>query len=112
VLILDEPTRGIDVNAKAEIYDLIRRLAASGTAIMLITSELPEALHLSDHLVVMANGRVTATLDNTATGESRLADEERIIRSALNLGEDLPVEPGEPRRVEAASSQGIGRGAK
>jgi ABC-type sugar transport system ATPase subunit len=92
LLILDEPTRGIDVNAKADIYDLIRRLAAEGTAVMLISSEMPEALHLSDRLVVMAHGRVTADIENSGTDERGLANEEAIIRSALNLGEDEPVD--------------------
>ncbi|MEF2071638.1 sugar ABC transporter ATP-binding protein [Consotaella aegiceratis] len=62
VLILDEPTRGVDVGAKAEIYRIIRELAAQGTAILMVSSELPEVLGLSDRVVVMHEGRVTATL--------------------------------------------------
>ena len=62
VLILDEPTRGVDVGAKFEIYRIIRQLAAEGTAILLISSELPELLGLSDRIVVMHEGRVNATL--------------------------------------------------
>ncbi|MNP46252.1 Xylose import ATP-binding protein XylG [compost metagenome] len=53
ILILDEPTRGVDVGAKFEIYNVIRQLAAQGTAIILISSELPEVMALSDRLVVM-----------------------------------------------------------
>ena len=62
MLILDEPTRGVDVGAKFEIYKIIRQLAAEGTAILLISSELPEVLGLSDRLAVMHEGRLSATL--------------------------------------------------
>ncbi len=62
LLILDEPTRGIDVGAKAEIYRLIDQLANEGLAIMLISSELPEILGLSDRIYVMQNGRITGEL--------------------------------------------------
>jgi ABC-type nitrate/sulfonate/bicarbonate transport system ATPase subunit len=55
LLILDEPTRGVDVGAKFEIYRIIRQLAAEGTAILLVSSELPEVLGLSDRVVVMHN---------------------------------------------------------
>jgi ribose transport system ATP-binding protein len=58
VLILDEPTRGVDVGAKFEIYRVIRELASTGTAIILVSSELPEALAMSDRLVVMREKRV------------------------------------------------------
>jgi len=62
VLILDEPTRGIDVGAKAEIYRLVDELANDGLGIMLISSELPEILGLSDRIYVMQNGRITGEL--------------------------------------------------
>lgn len=55
ILLLDEPTRGVDVGAKFEIYNVIRQLAAAGTAIILVSSELPEVMALSDRLVVMRN---------------------------------------------------------
>ncbi len=77
VLILDEPTHGIDVGAKSEIYELIRRLARSGIAIILISSELPEVLAMADRVVVMCEGRVTATL------ERRDIDEHRILSYAM-----------------------------
>jgi ABC-type sugar transport system ATPase subunit len=71
VLILDEPTRGIDVGAKSTIYRLIGDLVAEGMAIIFISSELPEVLGLSDRVVVMAHGRVMATLDRAeATPET------------------------------------------
>ena len=63
LLVLDEPTRGIDVGAKFEIYALIRELAAAGTAVILVSSELPEALALSDRLLVMRNKRLVQSLD-------------------------------------------------
>jgi L-arabinose transport system ATP-binding protein len=73
VLILDEPTRGIDVGAKAEIYHLIDDLANEGLGIMFISSELPEILGLSDRIYVMQSGRITGELSGaTATEESVL----------------------------------------
>ncbi len=76
VLLLDEPTRGIDVGAKAEIYALIRRLAAGGAGILLASSEMPELLALCDRILVLAGGRVRAEL---AAGE---ATQERILAAA------------------------------
>ncbi|NEC80455.1 sugar ABC transporter ATP-binding protein, partial [Streptomyces sp. SID7958] len=62
VLILDEPTRGIDVGAKVEIYQLINELTAAGAAVLMISSDLPEVLGMSDRVVVMAQGRVAGEL--------------------------------------------------
>ena len=59
VLILDEPTRGIDVGAKTEIFNLIRKLADHGVAVLMINSELPEILGLSDRILVMSAGKLT-----------------------------------------------------
>ena len=71
VLLLDEPTRGIDVGAKAEIYGLIRRLAGEGMAIMMTSSELPELLAVCDRILVLCEGRLTAVLPRVeATEES------------------------------------------
>ena len=71
VIILDEPTRGVDVGAKAEIYRLIRQLAKTGVAILLISSELPEILGMSDRVLVLANGKQTAVLSkHEATPET------------------------------------------
>ena len=66
VLLLDEPTRGIDVGARAEIYGWIERLSAQGLAIVLVSSDLPELLSLSDRVAVLADGVLTATLDRDA----------------------------------------------
>ena len=77
LLILDEPTRAVDVGAKAEIYRLIDQLAAQGMAIMLISSEMPELLALSDRIVVMQGGRLSDPV------EKRDATEEGIVALAL-----------------------------
>jgi len=71
VLILDEPTRGVDIGGKAEIYQIINQLAEQGVAILMISSELPEVLAMSDRILVMHEGRATALLDAaTATQET------------------------------------------
>ena len=77
VFILDEPTRGVDVGARAEIHAIIHHLAADGLAILLISSDLPELLQLSDRILVMAEGRLVAQF---ARGE---ATEETIMRAAV-----------------------------
>ena len=74
VLILDEPTRGVDIGAKREIYELIDRLAKAGKAILMISSDLPEALGISDRLLVMRSGRIVHELNcATATEETVMA---------------------------------------
>ncbi len=71
LLILDEPTRGIDVGAKAEIHRLMCELAADGVAILMISSELPEVLGMSDRVLVMREGRLVAEFDRArATSEA------------------------------------------
>ena len=75
VLILDEPTRGIDVGAKAEIYAIMRQLADEGLGILFISSELPEILGLSDRILVMRRGRIVAQFDAAgATEEAIMSD--------------------------------------
>lgn len=76
VLLMDEPTRGIDVGTKAEIYRLIRELAAKGTAVIAVSSELPELIGLSDRILVMHEGRVSGEVE--ADG----ADDELILTYA------------------------------
>jgi rhamnose transport system ATP-binding protein len=77
VLILDEPTRGIDVGAKAEVHEIIDELAASGMAIILISSDLPEVIAMSDRVLVMREGRQMGMFERAE------ADEERIITAAM-----------------------------
>ncbi|HAU6289160.1 TPA: sugar ABC transporter ATP-binding protein, partial [Klebsiella oxytoca] len=76
ILILDEPTRGIDVGAKAEIYHLISELANRGVAVIMVSSELPEILGMSDRVMVMHEGRITGILDKED------ADQETILSLA------------------------------
>jgi ribose transport system ATP-binding protein len=72
VLFFDEPTRGIDVGAKSEIYKLLRALAAEGKAIVMISSELPEILRMSDRVVVMCEGRITGELSASEATQERI----------------------------------------
>ena len=79
ILIFDEPTRGIDVGAKGEIYKLLDELAASGKSIIMISSELPEVLRMSHRIVVMSEGKVTGVLS------SEEATQEKIMEYATQL---------------------------
>ena len=80
LLIMDEPTRGIDVGAKAEIHRLMSELAAQGLAVLMISSELPEILGMSDRILVMREGRIAAEF---ARGE---ADQETIAHAMMRVG--------------------------
>lgn len=86
LLILDEPTRGVDVGAKAEIYQIIDQLAATGVAILVISSELPEVLGLADRIIVMQDGAITGELGHDQ------ATEEQIL--ALAMASELDVQEG------------------
>ena len=88
ILILDEPTRGVDVGAKAEIYAIVDELAAKGVAVLVISSELPEVLGLADRIIVMQEGRVTGELSHAD------ATEERIL--TLAIADHLSVEGAQP----------------
>ncbi|MCC7008498.1 MAG: sugar ABC transporter ATP-binding protein [Acidobacteria bacterium] len=72
LLIIDEPTRGVDVGAKAEIHALVDELAANGTAILLISSEMPEILHLSTRILVFRDGRIAGELSRAQATQDRL----------------------------------------
>lgn len=72
VLIVDEPTRGIDVGSKAEIHNLIRELAAQGYAVIVISSEMPEVLHVSDRIIAMYSGRVIRSFTSDEVTEDNL----------------------------------------
>jgi len=85
VLIADEPTRGVDVGAKAEIHTLLRKLADDGAAVVMISSELPEVLGMSDRIAVMREGRLVTVLDRSQ------ATEELVASYALGtIGENSP----------------------
>jgi rhamnose transport system ATP-binding protein len=77
ILILDEPTQGVDVGAKAEIHRLVGDLAAQGMGVLLISSELPEILGMSDRVLVMRQGRIAAAFDRAA------ADPESVMAAAF-----------------------------
>ena len=77
VLILDEPTKGVDVGAKAAIYEIMGELAQQGYAIIMISSEMPEILGMSDRIVVMCEGRVTGELSREE------ATQEKILELAM-----------------------------
>jgi ribose transport system ATP-binding protein len=74
ILIFDEPTRGIDVGAKDEIYKLLNELAAAGKAIIMISSELPEVLRLSHRIAVMCEGRITGFLNNAEATQENIME--------------------------------------
>ena len=79
VLILDEPTRGVDVGAKVEIYHVITELAERGIAVIMVSSELPELLGMCDRIIVLSRGRVTGNIDRGHFSQ------ERIMRAATGL---------------------------
>lgn len=79
VLIVDEPTRGVDIGAKAEIHNLLRQLAANGMAILMISSDMPEVLAVSDRVLVMHQGRLAGELSAAA------ATQETIMNYAMGL---------------------------
>jgi ribose transport system ATP-binding protein len=98
ILIFDEPTRGIDVGAKEEIYRLINELAQQGKSIIMISSELPEILRMSHRIVVMSEGRVTGVLDaDEATQES-------VMHYATLRPDENPEDAAELGLTEAAVS--------
>lgn len=80
LFILDEPTRGVDVGAKFDIYALTDRIAAAGNGILFISSELEELLGMADRIVVMSKGEVMGTVARTDS------DRERILRMAFRQG--------------------------
>ncbi|MBQ9564346.1 MAG: sugar ABC transporter ATP-binding protein, partial [Synergistaceae bacterium] len=82
VLIFDEPTRGIDVAAKVEIYEIINSLKKQGVGVVIVSSELPEVMGISDRIIVMCNGRVTGTVD------PRNTTEEEIMTYATRFGDN------------------------
>ncbi len=81
VLVLDEPTRGVDVGAKVEIYELINKMTANGRAVLLVSSDLPEVIGMSDRIVVLAHGRVAGELP--AGGQGRQVTQEQVMALAV-----------------------------
>jgi ABC-type sugar transport system ATPase subunit len=89
VLILDEPTRGVDVGAKADIYRIIGELAAEGIAVIVISSELIEVIGLADRILVMRNGRIVGEVDRAD------ATEQKVLTLAISDTPDLPSHLGD-----------------
>ena len=85
LFIFDEPTRGVDVGAKVEIYNLMNKLTAEGAGIIMISSELPELLGMSDRILVMRGGRITATFDTSSTTQ------EQIVAAAFGVQAGSPA---------------------
>jgi inositol transport system ATP-binding protein len=86
VLIVDEPTRGVDVGAKAEVHQILVELASRGIAVMVISSELPEILAVSDRIVTMRQGRITGEMPAHAATEEKL-----MALMALDQREEMPA---------------------
>ena len=84
ILIIDEPSVGIDIKTKAYLHELIRELSDNGTALLLITSDMPEMITLADHIVVMNDYRIMGEIDNTRDYDTM---SERIM--TLIQGEEL-----------------------
>ena len=95
MLILDEPTRGIDVGAKVEIYQLVNELTASGHAVLMISSDLPEVLGMSDRVLVMAQGRIAGELT------AREATQDAVMALAVGT-----VHPGHAPAAETKDREG------
>ena len=86
VLILDEPTQGIDVGAKAEIYHLMERLTRNGTAVLMISSDMNEVLGMSDRIAVMAKGKIAGVLSREE------ATPHKVLELTLGLHSSAPEE--------------------
>ncbi|NDL64925.1 sugar ABC transporter ATP-binding protein [Acerihabitans arboris] len=93
LLILDEPTRGVDIGAKREIYELIDQLARAGKAVLVISSDLPEAIGISDRLLVMRNGRIVHEMPSaTATEETVMLHATGTFAGQAGKGEGMQYE--------------------
>lgn len=105
VVLLDEPTRGIDVGAKIAVYQLMRDLAKQSVAILMISSELPEVIGMSDRILVMSDGVIAAELP------AGTAEETILAAATGNLGSRAGMArvPRDPRLVDASDPMGIGR---
>ena len=98
ILIFDEPTRGIDVGAKSEIYRLLNDLAHQGKAIIMISSELPEILRMSHRIIVMCEGRITGELNVSE------ATQEKIMIFATQRGGLSNAAESVPNHIESGQA--------
>jgi ABC-type sugar transport system ATPase subunit len=101
VLILSEPTRGIDVGAKAEIYRLIDQMAHRGIGILVISTELPEIMGISDRIVVMFNGRIVGEFTRAEATEEKLIAAAAGVTAAQLPGKDSGLPPAAAGEVSA-----------
>ncbi len=97
VLLLDEPSRGIDVNAKSEIFALIARLATRGYGVLFTSSELKEVMSMSDRILVMSKGRITGEFSRDEATEDKLVTASAASRRIAGLRPE-PGEANEGRR--------------
>ncbi len=109
VLLFDEPTRGIDIGAKAEIYALIERLAAEGKSVIVVSSELPEILRLADRVLVMRQGRIAAELGRDELSEQAIVahavPQSGAGRAELRRSQPASLRGPMPHRTRAASDR-------
>ena len=108
LLIIDEPTRGIDVGTKAEVHRLLSELAGQGLAILMISSELPEVLGMADRVLVVCEGRITADIPrDDATPENVMAAATRSSprRPRSRVSTDLLIEPSSSPAASACSTR-------
>ncbi len=99
LLIMDEPTRGVDVGAKAEIHRLLSELAQQGLAILMISSELPEVLGMSDRILVMREGRIVAEYSRAEATQENIAAAMMQAQNDNHNSDDLPMAENESRAV-------------
>ena len=102
ILIFDEPTRGIDVGAKEEIYRLLNELAAQGKSIIMISSELPEVLRMSHRIAVMSEGRVTGFLDASEATQEAVMHFATLRSQESRAGADQFQPDGIPKTIGTA----------
>jgi rhamnose transport system ATP-binding protein len=91
IIILDEPTKGVDVGAKSAIYEIISNLAAQGYGVIMVSSEMPEVISMSDRILVMREGRITAEI------QAKQATQEAILEAAM-----ASKEPTDGQSLEAS----------
>jgi D-xylose transport system ATP-binding protein len=104
VVLLDEPTRGIDVGAKLEIYELINDLTARGLAVLLVSSELPELMGMSDRILMLAEGRVGGSFEGSSITQEALL--------AAAMGQTAAGQPAADQQGTTTTSQASGADAK
>ena len=109
ILLLDEPTRGVDVGAREEIYGLLAELGKKGTAIMLASSDLPEVLRLAHRIVVLRHGRVVAELDGTSSSEEEIVG---IATGATNVKADAKADASADADADADADANANANAK